>query len=221
MHSELGYSVKEFTDGRYGGVLLLSVDGAPVHHREIELALRFRDKAITGTATAQPPATGGGGAPTTGPVTGSYNDKPPYDFEVSVPALQLQLNGARNDGNILTGRWKSRTDESQKGLFELNMAEEEESPEKDVQSLVGMGFDAVTAGVAINTHHMSVSEAVEWMSQGCPPVAGGAQGAGGEGGEEDNIRQICEMGFDVEQAKEALKATQNNVSAAINMLCGE
>ncbi|KAK3250537.1 hypothetical protein CYMTET_40085 [Cymbomonas tetramitiformis] len=106
----------------------------------------------------------------------------------------------------------------------------------DLQTLLEMGFPEERARKALVLHHNHCPAAMEWLLQVSDEEADAAlppqfaslppgvsahtlQGAGSS--ERDSLESLVEMGFEREQAEEALRLCHNNQELACEWLCTE
>eukprot|EP00667_Euglena_gracilis_P023461 EG_transcript_26465 len=210
MQKELGFAERFFRNGTYGGTLYVVQSGSPVSEAPLQLNLTFSGGVVSGDGQCSLLAE------ESFAVEGKYSDQAPYDLECQAKGLAVTFIGAREKDGGLQGRWRHATDGDKTGLFELLHVGQALDPQDAIKTLVEMGMAPEAAELAVNVHHMSVEEAVEWIGSGCPPVGE----ADPTEANAEHVASIMEMGFSEEEAKNALLANQNDVQRALNMLLG-
>eukprot|EP00759_Apiculatamorpha_spiralis_P002908 PhF_6_TR11289/c0_g1_i1/m.18220 len=203
--------------GHYVGSLTVSVrDTVP-----LDVRMRFED---TGKVSGED-STGNR-------ITGTHT-KSATSTSFTVECNGIHFIGYKIQEGKLGGKWKSKSDPSSKGLFQLNLAVEYED---SVAALIAMGFAEELCRKAIVELKMTVEEAANCLSSGRglpsePVVRGGAPpppapvsssvGDGGTGDIETNVQALVAMGFDGEAARIALQLNDNNVDRAVQALTDE
>eukprot|EP01059_Diplonema_ambulator_P017041 TRINITY_DN29038_c0_g1_i1.p1 TRINITY_DN29038_c0_g1~~TRINITY_DN29038_c0_g1_i1.p1 ORF type:complete len:226 (+),score=71.64 TRINITY_DN29038_c0_g1_i1:62-679(+) len=201
--NELNYDNKHFASGTYSGTVTnLEKETVP-----LLAVLNFNPEDNTITGSLEDHDSG------SIDVTGTYNPSPPFDFKLT--RAGTTYNGFKQNADLI-GRYKNTAG---KGVFKLKpqnivasakFADESKMSQEDIiQELVSMGFIEEQVREAIIIKGLSLSEAVELLSNSSENE---------KVSPEVLIDRFLGMGFEIDKIQKAVSECDGNAEAALQAL---